>query len=168
MVVRDGRVGCTYGFASSEFDEGVKKRTNPSEAKGHSGILRISDENIDMEFEGLDDREYHFLKVWVQEVRLLLKTAYLYDEAGILLGLIYTDGCAGTNRRLHAIQSQRLRSGALIRRILVQVERQKVAEVLKEPFTLFEFCYRPLCDLGIVLSIHMLPDGKIDKVKLTG
>ena len=64
MPEGEGRIGCTYGFVSAKFDEGVKKRTNPSEAQRHFYILRISgDKNFDMTFEGLDDRVYHFLKV---------------------------------------------------------------------------------------------------------
>ena len=77
------RVGCTYGFVSAEFDEGVKKRTNPSKSAGHSGLLRISgDKNFDMTFKGLDDREYHFFEVWIQEIRLLLEAVYLRGRKG--------------------------------------------------------------------------------------
>lgn len=73
----------------------------------------------------------------------------------ILTKLIYTDGCVYTHCQLHAMQSQRLRSGVLVRRILVQVERKNGAEILKEPVTPLEFCGdRMLFDLGTVLGIH--------------
>jgi len=71
----------TYGFITAEFDEGVKKRTDPGEAEGHFGILWISgNEDFDMALKGLDDGKYHFLKVWIQEIGLLLKIAYLRKE----------------------------------------------------------------------------------------
>lgn len=76
-----GRVGRTYGFVSAKFDEGVKKRTNTREAEGHSGFFWAnSDENFDLTFEGLEDGEYHFLEVWIQEVRLLLEAVYLHEK----------------------------------------------------------------------------------------
>ena len=51
----------TYSFVSAKFNEGVKKRTNPSEAEGQPDIFWISrDENSNMVFKGCDDREYHF------------------------------------------------------------------------------------------------------------
>ena len=36
-----------------------------------------------MAFEGLDYGDHHFLKVWVQEIRLLLETVYLRKDTGI-------------------------------------------------------------------------------------
>ena len=68
----------TYGFISAKFDEGIQKRANICEARGHSDVLRIgSDEDFDVTLEGLDDRKDQFLKVWVQEIRLLLEVLYL-------------------------------------------------------------------------------------------
>jgi hypothetical protein len=73
----------TYDFIAAKFDEGVKKRANPCEAGGHSDILRISGgENFDVTLEGLDDGKYHFLKVRIQEIRLLLETLYLRHRRG--------------------------------------------------------------------------------------
>lgn len=78
---RVARVYRTYGFVATKLDEGIKKRTNPSEAEGHSGILRISgNKDFDMTLKGLDDRKYHFLEVRIQEIRLLLKTVYLHKR----------------------------------------------------------------------------------------
>jgi hypothetical protein len=75
---RDDR---TYDFIAAKFDEGVKKRTNPGKAGCHYGILRVGgDENFDMALEGLDDREYCFFKVRIQEIRLLLEAIYLHIE----------------------------------------------------------------------------------------
>jgi hypothetical protein len=75
----NGRVCRTYCFVSTKLDEGVKKGTNASEAGRHSCVLWISgDEDLDLTFEGLEDREHHFFKVRIQEVRLLLETVYLY------------------------------------------------------------------------------------------
>ena len=63
---------------AAKFDEGVEKRANPCEADSHSDILRISrGENFDVPLDGLDDRKDHFLKVRIQEVRLLLVTFHL-------------------------------------------------------------------------------------------
>ena len=81
MAAGGGRVGRTYGFVSAKFDEGVKKRTNSGKAGRNSGFLwTSSDENFDLSFEGLEDGEHHFLKVWIQEIRLLLEAVYLYEK----------------------------------------------------------------------------------------
>ena len=71
----------TYSFIAAKFDEGVKKRANSCEAEGHSDGFGISsDENFDVVLKGLNDRRYHFLKVGIQEIRLLLVTFYLRKE----------------------------------------------------------------------------------------
>ena len=73
-----GRPVHTYGFVAAKLDEGVEKRANTCEAEGHPDVLRISrGESLDVTLEGLDDGKHHFLKVWIQEVRLLLVTFYL-------------------------------------------------------------------------------------------
>ena len=68
----------TYGFMAAKFDESIKKRANTCEAESHSDIIGIGcGENFGVTFEGLDDRKHHFLKIGIQQVRLLLVTFYL-------------------------------------------------------------------------------------------
>lgn len=100
-MVGVARVNRTYGLVAAKFDEGIKKRTNPGKAEGHSGILRIScDEDFNMTLEGLDDGKYHFLEVRIQKIRLLLEVVDLH-----------TEGRAGTLSELD--RSCRVRSHSL-------------------------------------------------------
>ena len=100
----------TYGFITTKFNESVKKRANPSEAEGHSGVLRIgSDENFDVTLEGLDDRKYHLLKIRIQEIRLLLEATHLRKgRTGTPSEPKLSETRIITHYRLHGMQSQPL------------------------------------------------------------